>query len=200
MGSIPGLGRSPGEGNDNSLQHSWLENPHGQRSLVGYSPWGCKESDRTERARMHTALPTLRGRLHSIVHFLNTLDYCLQRDRQCLTTINYSRHLWLTLVSCFSVMSQNFRVLGPGPATRLDTRCLLSCRPGFPKMLLNFISLKYLFQGNALFYKILTAFKVIRLLLHTTWICSPPGSKVTLRTAAQGKAKCSVYCRHQAGA
>ena len=22
---------------------------HGQRSLVGYSPWGCKESDTTER-------------------------------------------------------------------------------------------------------------------------------------------------------
>ena len=27
LGSIPGLGRSPGEGNDNSLQHSCLENP-----------------------------------------------------------------------------------------------------------------------------------------------------------------------------
>ena len=26
-GSIPGLGRSPGEGNGNPLQHSWLENP-----------------------------------------------------------------------------------------------------------------------------------------------------------------------------
>ena len=25
-----------------------LENPHGQRNLAGYSPWGCKESDRTE--------------------------------------------------------------------------------------------------------------------------------------------------------
>jgi len=25
-----------------------LENPHVQRSLVGYSPWGCKESDMTE--------------------------------------------------------------------------------------------------------------------------------------------------------
>ena len=25
-----------------------LENPHGQRSLVGYSPWGHKESDMTE--------------------------------------------------------------------------------------------------------------------------------------------------------
>ena len=24
------------------------ENPHGQRSLVGYSPWGRKESDMTE--------------------------------------------------------------------------------------------------------------------------------------------------------
>ena len=39
-GSIPGLGRHPGEGNGNSLQYSCLENPHGQRSFVGYSPWG----------------------------------------------------------------------------------------------------------------------------------------------------------------
>ena len=48
MGSIPGLERSPGEGNGNPLQYSCLENPHGQRSLVGYSPWGRKESDMTE--------------------------------------------------------------------------------------------------------------------------------------------------------
>ena len=27
LGSIPGLGRSPGEGNDNPLQHSRLDNP-----------------------------------------------------------------------------------------------------------------------------------------------------------------------------
>ena len=27
LGSVPGLGRSPGEGNDNSLQYSCLENP-----------------------------------------------------------------------------------------------------------------------------------------------------------------------------
>ena len=39
LGSIPGLGRSPGEGHGNPLQHSCLENPHGQRSLVGYNPW-----------------------------------------------------------------------------------------------------------------------------------------------------------------
>ena len=33
---IPGLGRSPGEGNGNPLQYSCLENLHGQRSVVGY--------------------------------------------------------------------------------------------------------------------------------------------------------------------
>ena len=48
-GSIPGLGRSPGKGHGNPLQYSFLENPHGQRSLVGYNPWGCQESDMTER-------------------------------------------------------------------------------------------------------------------------------------------------------
>ena len=49
LGSIPGLGRSPGGGHGNPLYYSCLENPHGQRSLVGYSLWGRKESDTTER-------------------------------------------------------------------------------------------------------------------------------------------------------
>ena len=48
MGSIPGSGRSPGGGHGNPLQYSCLENPHGQRSLGGYSPRGHKESDTTE--------------------------------------------------------------------------------------------------------------------------------------------------------
>ena len=48
-GSIPGLGRSPGGGHDHPLQYSCLENPHRQRSLAGYSPWGHKESDLTEQ-------------------------------------------------------------------------------------------------------------------------------------------------------
>ena len=46
-GSIPGSGRSPGEENGNPLQWIGLEF-HGQRSLVGYSPSGGKESDTTE--------------------------------------------------------------------------------------------------------------------------------------------------------
>ena len=48
-GSIPGFGISPGEGNGNPLQYSCLENPHGQRSLAGYSQWSRKMSDKTER-------------------------------------------------------------------------------------------------------------------------------------------------------
>ena len=48
LDSIPGLGKSPGGGNDNPLQYSCLKDPHGQRSLAGYSPWGRKESDTTE--------------------------------------------------------------------------------------------------------------------------------------------------------
>ena len=39
QGSIPGLGRSPGGKDGKPLQYSSLENPHGQRSLAGYSPW-----------------------------------------------------------------------------------------------------------------------------------------------------------------
>ena len=37
LGLIPGLERSPGEGNGNPLQYSCLENPYGLRSLLGYS-------------------------------------------------------------------------------------------------------------------------------------------------------------------
>ena len=39
LGLIPGLGRSLGGGHGNPLQYSYLENPHGQRSLAGCSPW-----------------------------------------------------------------------------------------------------------------------------------------------------------------
>ena len=42
--SIPGSGRSPGEGNDNPTPVFLPGNPHGQRSLLGYSPWGSKKS------------------------------------------------------------------------------------------------------------------------------------------------------------
>ena len=51
LGWIPGLGRSPGGEHGNPLQWIGLDNPHGQRGLAGYSPWGHKESDMTEQLR-----------------------------------------------------------------------------------------------------------------------------------------------------
>ena len=47
LGSIPGLERSPGGGHGHPLQDCSLKNPHGQRSLAGYTPWGRKEPDMT---------------------------------------------------------------------------------------------------------------------------------------------------------
>ena len=38
-GLIPGLGRSPGEGNGNPLPIFLSVKSHGQRSLASYSPW-----------------------------------------------------------------------------------------------------------------------------------------------------------------
>ena len=72
LGLVPGLGRSPGGGHGNPLHYSCLENPHGQRSLGGYSPWGCKDSDRTEQLNTDLRDPQLTQ--HSMVksskHFI----------------------------------------------------------------------------------------------------------------------------------
>ena len=53
LGSIPGSGRFPGEGNGNPLQYSCLENPMDGGALC---PWGHKESDTNERCHFHFLL------------------------------------------------------------------------------------------------------------------------------------------------
>ena len=62
-GLIPGLGRSPGEGNGNPLQYTCLENTHEQKSLLGYSPWGHKEWNMTERLSICTHFSILAWRI-----------------------------------------------------------------------------------------------------------------------------------------
>ena len=47
MGSIPGSGRSPGEGNDNPLQYSCLENPMDRGAWRTIVHRVAKESDTT---------------------------------------------------------------------------------------------------------------------------------------------------------
>ena len=56
-GPVPGSERSPGQGDGNPLQYSFLENPHDRRTwwaTVGCSPGGCKELDMTERLQFHS--------------------------------------------------------------------------------------------------------------------------------------------------
>ena len=67
LGSIPGSGRSPGEGNGNPSPVFLPGEFHGERSLVGCSSWGCKESgttEATERMHAHTQIS------HLPLHFL----------------------------------------------------------------------------------------------------------------------------------
>ena len=67
-GSIPGLGRSPGEGNGSPLQYSCLENPMDRGALVGYRPWGRKESETTKWLQFQISLSYCTS---NILPFLN---------------------------------------------------------------------------------------------------------------------------------
>ena len=70
LGSIAGLGRSPGGGHGSPLQYSCLKNPHGQRSVAGYSLWGHRESDTTERLSTQHTSYNLRQSIFSNNHCL----------------------------------------------------------------------------------------------------------------------------------
>ena len=54
LGSIPELGGSPGGAYGNPLQYPCLENPHGQRNLERYCPWGHRETDMMEQLSAHS--------------------------------------------------------------------------------------------------------------------------------------------------
>ena len=53
LGSIPGLGRFPGEGNDNPSSTLAWKIPWTEELGAGYCPWGHKESDTTEQLHFH---------------------------------------------------------------------------------------------------------------------------------------------------
>ena len=82
LGLIPGSERSPGGRHGNPLQHSCPENPHGQRSLAGYSPWGHKESDTTQRSPAQRQGRVLRFRLQGEQDPANTLVGNLESPEQ----------------------------------------------------------------------------------------------------------------------
>ena len=77
--SIPGSGRSSGEGNGNSLQSSCLEKPHGHRNLAGYIVHGVQRvgHDRSDLACAHTCRPFMLFNHHNTAsgyHFHLTED------------------------------------------------------------------------------------------------------------------------------
>ena len=72
-GSIPGSGRIPWRREWQPTPVFLPEESHGRRSLMGYSPWDCKESDTTDR-----------------------LTYTLHRLAVCLLKSNFSESIFST--------------------------------------------------------------------------------------------------------
>ena len=94
-GSIPGLGRSPGGGHGNPLQYSCLENPHGQRRLVGYRVNGvAKSRTRLKWLSMH-------ARMHGRQQ-LNVLGTKHVIDKQSQVSLS---HCQKTIVNTWEVLA-----------------------------------------------------------------------------------------------
>ena len=87
---------APGEGHGNPLQYSCLENPHGQRSLAGYSPWGRKESDMTEW--LSTAQQLVNRQLQTL-HSRRLTERSLSKQRAHLSWANCQHLYWKMKVS-----------------------------------------------------------------------------------------------------
>ena len=92
VGSVPGLGRPPGEGRGHPLQCSCLENPHGQRSLVGYSPWGRKELDTSEVTWQRIRRDILQ-KSRTNGQQVNEKVLSVIQEKQVRTTVRYHSHL-----------------------------------------------------------------------------------------------------------
>ena len=89
-----GLGRSPGGRHGNPVQYSCLENPHGQRSLVGCSPWDHKGSYTTEQL---STQPSLWFNSHTIN------DYWKNRIFDYMDFVGIVMHLLFNTLSTFVI-------------------------------------------------------------------------------------------------
>ena len=98
MVSVPGLGRSPRKENSNPFHYFLPGKSHGQKSLVGYSPWGHNKSDMAERHNNTNVGERLRFRLHQSVENgkegTDTRDLTRKeslRHSKCLDLEKYSK-------------------------------------------------------------------------------------------------------------
>ena len=108
MGLIPELGRSPGGGQGNPLQYSCLENPM-ERSLVGYSPWGCKRVRHNLATNQQQKSPACKRQVRGAAcgaqsqhHRANRKAALKLRDSRLLTSTVYSFGYLNACVSCWA--------------------------------------------------------------------------------------------------
>ena len=89
-GSIPGSGRFPGEGNSTSLEYFLPGEFHGQRSLVGYSPWDHKESDTSEWTSTFTFFRPTSKQISSNFRFYIYI-FLQQRKKELWSIFNFDK-------------------------------------------------------------------------------------------------------------
>ena len=105
VGSVPGLGRSPGGGNGSPFQHSCLENPM-DRDPQGCSPWGCKEFDVTGHTctNRHTLYSNISFQLYIFPFSCNKfLLYPSLKSQIFLTLSDFPRQIQ-TLLCCYHLL------------------------------------------------------------------------------------------------
>ena len=93
LGSIPGSGRSPGKGSGQPTPAFLPGKSHGQRSLVGYSPWGRQELDMIE---LHFHFLSLAFSYWFIISFKSRNYYCYSIFS--LSPISHSNYLVVLIV------------------------------------------------------------------------------------------------------
>ena len=124
LGLIPGLERSPGEGHGNPIQYFGLENPHEQRSLVGYSPRGRKESDMTERLSLSFTCITEHSHVGMITPILTSQMRKLKLREVWWLTQDHTSNEWWIWDLCAVIWLQN---LGTCLSWYLSSKVLSVC-------------------------------------------------------------------------
>ena len=93
-GLIPGSGRSPGGGNGNLLQYSFLENPMDRGARWTIQFMCCKESDMTEHKNTHTHTHT---HTHTYTHVKVSLS-----NKEVSPDLGNDQHSYLYLAASIS--------------------------------------------------------------------------------------------------
>ena len=142
VSSIPGSGRSPGVGNDNPLQYSWLENSMDRGTLQSMGQQRVRHDWATEHTHTYTELVTTVSLVticpytkFVVVQFLSRVQHFCSHALQhaglfcpplSSTVCSYSCHLswwcYLTIsssVASFSFCLHSFPASGSFPMTQL---------------------------------------------------------------------------------